>query len=67
MSLKSFSHSLSIVLGLVLIWRGIWFILDKIDFLLFGGSHHITAISGIIIGLLILYLPDKDLKELEKL
>jgi len=27
----------------------------------------ITAVGGIIIGLLILYLPDKDLKEIQKL
>lgn len=33
----------------------------------FGGSHAWTALGGIIIGFLILYLPDKDLKEIEKL
>lgn len=64
---RSFSHSLSIVFGLVLIWRGMWFILDDIDLMLFGGSHQITALAGIVLGFLILYLPDKDLKEIEKL
>jgi len=62
-----FSKNLSIVLGLVLIWRGIWYVLDGIDILFFGKSHIWTAIGGIILGLLIIYLPDKDLKEIEKL
>lgn len=59
--------NISIVIGLVLIWRGIWYVLDEIDKWLFGGSHIWTAVIGIIIGLIILYLPDKDLKEIEKL
>lgn len=63
----SFSKSISIVVGIVLIWRGIWYVLDEIDTLLFSESHLWTAIGGIVIGLLIIYLPDKDLKEIEKL
>lgn len=62
-----FAKNISIVIALVLIWRGIWYVLDGLDELLFGGSHVITAIAGVIVGLLILYLPDKDLKEIEKL
>jgi hypothetical protein len=62
-----FSKNISSVIGIVLIWRGIWYILDYFDILLFGGSHLPLAIAGIIIGLLILYLPDKDLKEIGKL
>ena len=57
----------SIVVGLVLIWRGIWYILDALDMWGFGGSHFWTATAGIAIGILVLYLPDHDLKELEKL
>jgi len=34
---------------------------------MFGGSHYFSATVGIVIGLLILYIPDKDLKEIEKL
>ena len=41
--------------------------LDEIDFVFFDDEHLLTAILGIIVGLLILYLPDKDLKELGKL
>lgn len=55
------------VIGLVMIWRGIWYVLDWLDIEFFGGSHAWTAIGGIILGLIILYLPDKDLKEIEKL
>ena len=62
-----FSKHISIVIGIVLIWRGIWYILDFFDTWLFGGSHFWAAFFGVIIGLFLLYLPDKDLKELEKL
>lgn len=55
------------VLGLVLIWRGVWYILDQLDYLLFGGSHLISAVIGVAVGLAILYFPDHDLKEIEKL
>ncbi|MEK7549668.1 MAG: hypothetical protein AAB519_01650 [Patescibacteria group bacterium] len=65
--IRYFIKNLNIVIGLVLIWRGIWYVLDGIDAFAFGGSHIITALGGIVIGLLMLYLPDKDLKELQKL
>jgi len=63
----SLAKNFSIVIGVVLIWRGIWYVLDSLDQWLFGDSHVWTALIGIIIGLLILYIPDKDLKEIEKL
>lgn len=62
-----FAKNISIVISLVLIWRGIWYVLDELDILFFGGSHILTALGGIILGLIMLYLPDKDLKEIEKL
>ena len=65
--LATLLHSMPIIIGLVLIWRGIWYILDELDLLFFGGHHSITALGGIILGLVILYLPDHDLKEIEKL
>ncbi len=64
---KSLGRYLTIVIGLVLVWRGIWYVLDELDKLLFGGSHLLTALLGIVFGMLLLYLPDKDLKEIEKL
>ncbi|HAO81695.1 MAG: hypothetical protein UV57_C0005G0019 [Parcubacteria group bacterium GW2011_GWD2_43_10] len=63
----SFIRSFSVVVGLVLIWRGIWYLLDGLDLWLFGNNHGWSALGGIILGLWILYLPDKDLKEIEKL
>lgn len=65
--MRYLAKNISIVIGLVLIWRGIWYALDGLDELVFGGSHVGTIVGGILAGLLILYLPDKDLKEIEKL
>ena len=64
---KYFAKNISIAIGIILIWRGIWVLLDLLDYLLFGGSHIITAVGGIIFGILILYLPEEDLKALERL
>jgi membrane associated rhomboid family serine protease len=64
---KYFSSNLFIVIGLVSVWRGVWYILDGIDIWFLGGNHYFTAIGGVIFGLLILYVPDKDLKEIGKL
>lgn len=62
-----FAENILIVLGLVLMWRGVWYVLDEIDLLLFGGHHLYTALLGIALGLFVLYVPDKDLKEISKL
>jgi hypothetical protein len=62
-----FIKNVTVVVGLVLIWRGIWYVLDGIDLLLFGESHTLTAVAGLIVGFLLLYLPDRDLKEIERL
>ncbi len=67
LTIQYLAKNFSIVIGLVLIWRGVWYVLDTMDLLIFGGSHMWTAIGGILVGLIILYLPDKDLKEIEKL
>lgn len=66
-SLRYFVRTFSIVVGLVLIWRGIWHILDYVERIYFGGELLITGIVGIVAGLLMLYIPDHDLKEIEKL
>jgi hypothetical protein len=45
----------------------VWYVLDEIDILFFGGNHGLTAVVGIILGLIVLYIPDHDLKEIQKL
>lgn len=62
-----FTRNLFIVLGLVLIWRGLWYILDGIDIYFFDGGHTWSSIVGIIIGFIMLYLPDRNLKEISQL
>jgi hypothetical protein len=65
--LKYFVRTLSIIFGLVLVWRGVWHILDFIEITFFGGELFWTSLVGIILGVLLLYIPDRDLKEIEKL
>jgi len=66
-SASYFIRTLSIVVGLVLVWRGIWHVLDFIEGKFFGGELFWTGVAGIIIGILLLYIPDHNLKEIEKL
>lgn len=60
-------RNLSIAVGIILVWRGIWVLLDLLDLWLFGNNHIVTAILGIVLGVVILYLPDHELKSLERL
>ena len=63
-----FASNIFIVIGLILVTRGIWYLLDGIDKLLFDTSNNILlALGSTILGLIILYLPDHDLKEIQKL
>ena len=48
------------VVGVILVWRGIWLVLDSIDQAVYGGSHWTTGIIGTIIGLALLYLPKNN-------
>ena len=65
--IKYFTKNISVAIGIILIWRGTWIVLDLFDKVIFGGNHIITAILGIIMGIAILYLPEKNLKALERL
>lgn len=60
-------RSFLVAVAIILIWRGTWYLLDMVDRYLFGGNHIFSAIGGVIAGVIILYLPDHDLKELAKL
>ena len=65
--LKYFIKNISVAIGIILIWRGVWVLLDLLDDILFGGSHVVTAVGGIVAGIIILYLPDRTLAALERL
>ncbi len=67
LTLNYLAKNLSTVVGFVLVWRGIWYVLDAVDFFYLNGNHFWSGFFGTIIGLAILYFPDKDLKEIEKL
>lgn len=64
---RYFAETLLTVIGIVLVWRGIWYVLDAVDIAFFGGSHIWTGLGGVVVGLAVLYIPDGDLKEIEKL
>ncbi len=58
---KHFFGAILVVVGVVCVWRGVW---NLLDLYLFPGHPLLTNLVSISVGLLILYLPDKDLKEL---
>lgn len=62
-----FMSRLFVVVGLVFVWRGIWHVLDAVDKHFFGGFDGWTGLGGIILGMILLYFPDRDLKEIEKI
>ena len=64
---KKLFQNFMVAVAIILIWRGIWYFLDYLDLALFGGSHIWTAVVGVAVGILILYIPDKNLSELGKL
>lgn len=65
--LSHLSKNISIAIGIILVWRGVWILLDLLDQRLFGGNHAVTALIGIAVGIAILYIPDKDFRALERL
>jgi hypothetical protein len=66
-SVKRLIRSFFVVLGVVLIWRAIWYGLDLLDRAYLGGTHLWSTLGGLVLGILILYIPDRDLDELAKL
>ena len=58
---NEFIRNIIIVIGIVMVWRGAWALLDMY---LFPTKPFLSAIISIIIGAIILYLPDGSLKDL---
>lgn len=58
---KYFFRDLIIVIGVVLVWRGIWHLADRF---LFPENPFLSEILSIVCGLFLLYLPDGDLSHL---
>ena len=65
--INRYTKDFSIAVGIIIIWRGVWVLLDLFDKWMFGNNHVVTAVLGIIVGIIILYLPDHNLKTLERL
>jgi len=65
--LAYFARNLYYIFGIILVWRGLWYVLDWVDVSFFEGNHYWTGAVGVVLGLVLLYLPDGDLKEIEKL
>jgi len=49
------------VAGVILVWRGVWTLADRY---LLPESPDLSAIISIILGIIILYLENKSLKDL---
>lgn len=53
--------TLMVVFAVVLVWRGIW---NLADMYFFPGDPLFSNIASILVGALIIYLPDRSLKDL---
>ncbi len=62
-----FIRNINVVIGLVLVWRGIWHGLDIVEAMVGIDHTLLAAFIGIVVGIGLLYAPDHDLKELQKL
>jgi len=61
--IKILRESIMMIIGAILIWRGVWVLLDLFDSRFFGGSHIWSSIIGIVFGVVIVYLADRDLED----
>lgn len=59
---KYLTTHLAVIIAWVLIWRGLWYGLDALDEHLFGGIHLWTALSGALIGLIIIHFTERSAK-----
>ncbi len=56
-------NSIVIVLGIIMLWRGVWGLLDVF---LFPGMPTLSYLVSIALGVLVLYLDDFNLDDLKK-
>lgn len=61
--LKVLRESLLMILGAILIWRGVWILLDLFDNRFLGGTHVWSSLVGIILGVIMVYFADRDLED----
>ncbi|MCF7831014.1 hypothetical protein K9M41_03415 [Candidatus Gracilibacteria bacterium] len=59
---KGFVRNLIVVIGVVFVWRGMWNLIDEYFFP--EMSYAWNNIISILLGILILYLPDSSVHEL---
>ena len=57
----SFAHTLIVVFGVVLVWRGLW---NLIDIYIFPGNPVFSSVVTVVLGVFLLYLPDGSLDDL---
>ncbi|OGJ47328.1 hypothetical protein A2344_05325 [Candidatus Peregrinibacteria bacterium RIFOXYB12_FULL_41_12] len=58
---KHFFIDLVILAGVVMTWRGIWHLADLY---LFPNNEVLSSIISMVIGIILLYLPEEELKDL---
>lgn len=58
---SSFFPSLVVVVAVVMVWRGVW---NLLDMYVFPEQPILSNVVCIVVGLVLLYLPDQDLNAL---
>ncbi|AKH32932.1 hypothetical protein XF24_00604 [candidate division SR1 bacterium Aalborg_AAW-1] len=58
---KHFVRNLVIAIGVVLVWRGVWHLADEY---LFPNHPTLSSIVSLLVGIIVLYLPDGTLEHL---
>jgi len=58
---SDFFSMIFVVIGVVFVWRGLW---NLMDLYIFPDRPVLSNALSILVGILILYLPDEDVKEL---
>lgn len=58
---RGFLLTIMIITGIILVWRGLW---NLIDMYAFPNHPILSNVIGILVGLILLYLPDENLEKL---